>query len=712
MASSLRFATSNAHLKWVQVLAFVILLLSIAIPRSLELDRFATFDEHLWVTRAANFYCALSHHDLANTFQREHPGVTTMWAGTLGFLWRANSYKDDCEQVGKREHEQTLRDRGFDPVELLEGGRLFLVLGNTVVLVLGFIYARRLVGFWPAWAGFMLIALDPFHVAHSRLLHVDGSASSLMLLAILSWLGYLRGRRIVDLVVSGIAAGLGWLTKSSTLFLIPFTGLLVLIHGWRTLERARLASTLWHMAWPLMLWGIVGVVTFVLLWPAMWTDPVGTFSKVLELAEDYSTRGHPNPVFFNGVLYEDGRLDASFIHFYPLTYLWRSTPATLLGLLAAAVTLILRRGPFTGRAAYSFALVLMAFALLFGLAMNLSAKKFDRYFLPAYAPLDLVAGMGWVAVAQLVAGLRRLSLRQYVSTLVVLGAIVIQAVPIFQTYPYYLTYYNPLVGGSRTAPQILLIGWGEGLDQAARYLNQKPGAEQFYVLSWYVPGCFSYFFDGTSRDLPYSGWEDIHFQEALNSDYAVVYYAHELQRYAPKQLLDYLAHQTPEHAVWIDGLEYVRIYKMRADLLSNPAYRPVDATLGGQILLEGYALSQHRLVPGESIVVSLSWQAVEKPAEKLKIFVQLLNQDGILVAQHDGEPVAWISHTDEWQPGQQITDHHGVTLPPDLPPGEYTLIVGMYRPSGERLAIEQRGQPVGDALFLEQVIVHPSEPEQ
>jgi hypothetical protein len=55
-------------------------------PRALALDAYVSPDERKWLARSANFAYALSHGDFAQTFQREHPGVTVMWAGTLGLL--------------------------------------------------------------------------------------------------------------------------------------------------------------------------------------------------------------------------------------------------------------------------------------------------------------------------------------------------------------------------------------------------------------------------------------------------------------------------------------------------------------------------------------------------------------------------------------------------------------------------------------------------
>jgi len=74
------------------VLAFLIVFLAIWIPRSLELNRFATPDEHLWLARSAGFASALKHRDFGSTFQIYHPGVTVMWTGALSFLSRIPEY--------------------------------------------------------------------------------------------------------------------------------------------------------------------------------------------------------------------------------------------------------------------------------------------------------------------------------------------------------------------------------------------------------------------------------------------------------------------------------------------------------------------------------------------------------------------------------------------------------------------------------------------
>jgi hypothetical protein len=76
-------------------------------------------------------------------------------------------------------------------------------------------------------------------------------------------------------------------------------------------------------------------------------------------------------------------------------------------------------------------------------------------------------------------------------------------------------------------------------------------------------------------------------------------------------------------------------------------------------------------------------------------------EDAPPLAQNDGTPGGGAAFTDTWTPGQTVSDHHGVLIPPEVPPGEYVLTVGMYQPqSGERLPVTIDGTPVGDRLPL------------
>ncbi|MBN1248447.1 MAG: hypothetical protein JXC32_12365, partial [Anaerolineae bacterium] len=88
-----------------------------------------------------------------------------------------------------------------------------------------------------------------------------------------------------------------------------------------------------------------------------------------------------------------------------------------------------------------------------------------------------------------------------------------------------------------------------------------------------------------------------------------------------------------------------------------------------------------------------------------KVFVHLVDGAGNLRAQVDMEPQAGFAPTLIWQPGDRIVDRYGLPLPADLVPGDYTVLVGMYSATGNRLPIEVDGEPQGDALRLAQITI-------
>jgi 4-amino-4-deoxy-L-arabinose transferase-like glycosyltransferase len=379
----------------VKAVLFLLLLVAIWLPRGLALDQFATPDEAAWVGRSAAFYHALAQRDYPQTFQHGHPGVTLTWAGTLAYRWRYPAIAWEAGQTvlkNWKNVEPFLHEHAVRAVDILEASRLFVVLGNTLALAVAFIYALRLVGFFPALLGFVLIALDPFFIGLARLLHLDGLVSSLMLLSLLAFMAYLyRGRRGFDLLVAGVAAGLSWLTRSPALFLGLFFGLLLLaeiLKAWQVAGRLSFGA-IWISTWPILAWTAIGALVFAALWPAMWVDPLGVLGRMFGQAFSYATEGHDSVVFFNGEIIAG---DPGWL-FYPLTYLWRTTPVILVGLALAGLGFIFEWPPFKSGEFRRSALILALFAILFGLAMTLGAKKFDRYLLPSYGPLVWLAAL-------------------------------------------------------------------------------------------------------------------------------------------------------------------------------------------------------------------------------------------------------------------------------------------------------------------------------
>ncbi len=125
---------------------------------------------------------------------------------------------------------------------------------------------------------------------------------------------------------------------------------------------------------------------------------------------------------------------------------------------------------------------------------------------------------------------------------------------------------------------------------------------------------------------------------------------------------------------WYGDVRLVR-YVSESEML-NPTQ--TDAHFGDSIILESFALSAPPYHAGQPLLVRLNWMSDVTLETRYKIFVQLLNPEGILVAQHDSEPGGGTFLTTTWQANTRVMDTHALLIPTDAPSGDYTLIVGMY----------------------------------
>ncbi|UCC61812.1 MAG: hypothetical protein JSV36_13565 [Anaerolineae bacterium] len=118
----------------------------------------------------------------------------------------------------------------------------------------------------------------------------------------------------------------------------------------------------------------------------------------------------------------------------------------------------------------------------------------------------------------------------------------------------------------------------------------------------------------------------------------------------------------------------------------SPVQHEALATFGHQIELIGYDLASLTIRPGGSLDITLHWRALDEPQQGYKVFVHLFDPSGTLRAQADGVPLDWTLPTTCWVRGEVIADSYAVPVPPDAPPGDYTLAVGFYKEgTGERL---------------------------
>ena len=283
----------SKRLEWLLILG---LLLAIILPRGLDLSRYVTIDEGLWLYRSANYYYALGQREFERTYQSEHPGVTTMMAGAFGYYLAFPEYRGMGQgyMAGGKRLVKFLETTDKTPVGLLVVGRKVMIMGAIILLLASYWIVRKIVGFVPAILGFYLIALTPFHIGLTNILHLDGMLAGWMLLSAVALFFYLfKEGKPVYFLISAAAGACCLLTKTPGIFMVPFVGLLLLI---RYLDEKpyRWKRLFTKIAVPLILWVLIAILVFVLLWPAMWVAAGDTIRDIVGKMSSYVEGGDSN----------------------------------------------------------------------------------------------------------------------------------------------------------------------------------------------------------------------------------------------------------------------------------------------------------------------------------------------------------------------------------------------------------------------------------
>lgn len=131
---------------------------------------------------------------------------------------------------------------------------------------------------------------------------------------------------------------------------------------------------------------------------------------------------------------------------------------------------------------------------------------------------------------------------------------------------------------------------------------------------------------------------------------------------------------------------------------------------GGQMELLGHALDQRNLRPGEALAVTLSWRSRAPMDRDWSVFIHLVDENGVILAQRDSYPGLGKRPTTLWRVGDSVADTYRLTLPPTTyAPSQAQIVVGLYAvQTGQRLPVlDSQGRPIADHLQIEEVNIAP-----
>jgi len=387
-----------------------------------------------------------------------------------------------------------------------------------------------------------------------------------VMVSLISFAVYLfKENKFIFLILSGVAAGFAQLSKSSAIAMLAAVGVMLL---WKMIQEREQG---WGKSFLSALksfgiWFGVLVVTYFVFWPGMWVAPGKMLYEVYGNAFSYAFQGARLKITqeLDVAEFSLNTRAADLWEVFRIL-LYRTTPFTWLGVLLGFALPFTRDPEQAPRNRLFFSLLLtnaVAFVLLIGMAQG---RNSPHYILSSYLSFNLLAGLGWFHFAQWLA--ERFPAKKVVTQYALLAVVMLaQVLSAVTNYPYYFTYRNPVLAAAGWFKEFPHFPYCEGLETAAHYLASLPDAENATVFSYYGRGCVSYYYPGPwiSYRPYYSDGE--HTEDLLNnlraSQYLIVYYANQGQLAHHKNFVDAMSKAEPFHVVWLNGYEYVRIYKV------------------------------------------------------------------------------------------------------------------------------------------------------
>jgi hypothetical protein len=132
-----------------------------------------------------------------------------------------------------------------------------------------------------------------------------------------------------------------------------------------------------------------------------------------------------------------------------------------------------------------------------------------------------------------------------------------------------------------------------------------------------------------------------------------------------------------------------------------------------RITLQGYDVDSTQVAPGDVLTMRFYWNASATPQDNYSLFVHLMPlSEETLVSQADGNPAVPERLTLTWNDPSEtlISPPFVVSIPAELPPGDYRVVIGLYNfQNGVRLPVTapSDGTNLGNSIDLLHVTVTP-----
>ncbi|NJP05549.1 MAG: glycosyltransferase family 39 protein [Chloroflexaceae bacterium] len=529
------------------------------------------------------------------------------------------------------------------------------LLSSATVLALA-VWGGRLAGRRAGVVAALLLALSPWAIIHAHYMTVDAPSGLFALLALLATWQILDHGRWRDYVLAGVLIGLAIGSKyQSGLTLVP----LLLAHGlhWR--------KDMLRSGRRLLLAGMLAVTVFLLTSPYTLLD-FADFRKTMQtLLESYDGS--------HGDVRRSWPFDA---------YLWfhwhEGLGAVPFVLAILGVGVLIRRWP-------AAAVVWLSFPLLLIVSLLRLPSHFYRNLLPAQPPLFLLAGIGAVALADVIWKLVqphiRLRLRGVPSRKLLTSVILLLFLGMVSLGPATSSSARLAQPDSRVVAQEWARQHWPGVLIASEQSHpmQWQGVQQSdYVhylplrsVDWYRQQGYGLLLANEGR-RKHEYWTADYEPLLAQTTHRATFGGNESGFLGPR--IDLFSTGLTTTSVQTDRNDQDAVISLGAvQLLGSRFGRLTLDTTGPEVHFN------ESLWPGDVLAVLLFWQAnAAVPPGNQTLFVHVRNTAGVNVTQFDAPPWQGLFPLSSWKRGQLVSERVHIPLPADLEPGEYQLVMGLY----------------------------------
>ena len=400
-----------------------------------------------------------------------------------------------------------------NPLSIIFFSRLPMILLTLLLGAFLFFWTRKLLGNGAALAVLALFAFSPSFLAHGRLVTTDVASALGILVALYFWVEFLKQPTKGRVTKAGLALGLAFLLKFSAALLLPFFAVITILYALLHKESSGSIRTLGKYIGLSVLVGLVSLALIMPVYqahimhypperqlrdtvadlqpggvtiyeqPIIWMAdkqpfrPFAQFARGVLMATQRGQFG--NTVFFQGDIKAGG-----FWEYFPLIYLYKVPLAFhfllifgLFGMLWTAKTQWYRgfkefllhwwiKKHFLFFAFSVFITAYLALAMLGNLNIGI------RHLLPIFPLLYILVIWG---VKELFSHIKNKQL-QHVGISFIAGLFIWYIGSSLMAFPNYISYYNPLAGGTQNGYAIAVdsnYDWGQDFYKLLAFIEHN-----------------------------------------------------------------------------------------------------------------------------------------------------------------------------------------------------------------------------------------------